>query len=574
MAIAFAGALAAAPAPARAQTCQVLHYTFQPDCLRGGGATCVQVDHVNQIYDFGPQIAVWVESADRSQFIDTLMVTNMVAARGIGNRPGLPTFVSSPKFPYGKRQMALPIWAYTQGKLYPSVVFQDTNESQIGFHESCSSPDPYYCRPMLQTEIVDAISCPTPIFNSSKGRIDPNAPPSYYPPRNDLPSDPLAFIDKDCDTLGGSLASCTVDAAKYADDANGNGLDAVAAATPPYGRPFDARWYVPANLPAGDYALMVEVNKEFDVNASHMHQSTKDPGLVGYGLSGNFGQPSVVYRVPIRIDGSTAAASTVTQIAGYSSWLGDSGTIIPRDDTISSSDPGSGEARLLEIDGTGGLARVHVTLEPCACVPAPPPPAPVSFVPIGSADVQATSASITFQQGSSDGSPVFAYEIRYGATNNSTMSEAEFMQAIVAPQVDPLPAGATASFTLENLKPDTHYVVGIRSKGPCELTSDLAFVDFSTVTMKFTQLSGCFVATAAYGSAIEPEVAALRALRDQLRPRSALFAAATEIYYRSGPAAAAVISRSETARAVVRRVIGPVAGLAAAVARLSRPYSN
>jgi hypothetical protein len=88
------------------------------------------------------------------------------------------------------------------------------------------------------------------------------------------------------------------------------------------------------------------------------------------------------------------------------------------------------------------------------------------------------------------------------------------------------------------------------------------FVDFTTTSKKFTQLSGCFIATAAYGSEMDPAVTALRALRDRLRPRSALFAVATELYYRSGPAAADLIGRSDTARAAVRRLIGPPADLA------------
>ena len=40
---------------------------------------------------------------------------------------------------------------------------------------------------------------------------------------------------------------------------------------------------------------------------------------------------------------------------------------------------------------------------------------------------------------------------------------------------------------------------------------------------------------------MEPQVAALRSLRDSLRPKSGLVAAAVDLYYRSGPAAAAVI---------------------------------
>jgi hypothetical protein len=61
---------------------------------------------------------------------------------------------------------------------------------------------------------------------------------------------------------------------------------------------------------------------------------------------------------------------------------------------------------------------------------------------------------------------------------------------------------------------------------------------------------------------MEPEVGALRTLRDTLRPRSPLFAAATDLYTRSGPAAAAVIVRSEGARVLVRALIGPIVELA------------
>src|SRR6476660_1517909 len=77
---------AAIAASARAQTCMTLRYDFQPDCYHAAGdPACLRsIDRL----DLGPQIAVWVESADRTMFVETLMVTNMTAARGIGNRPG------------------------------------------------------------------------------------------------------------------------------------------------------------------------------------------------------------------------------------------------------------------------------------------------------------------------------------------------------------------------------------------------------------------------------------------------------------------------------------------------------
>ncbi len=97
----------------------------------------------------------------------------------------------------------------------------------------------------------------------------------------------------------GVYPGCAASATSYA---TLNDLDAVAAATPPYGAPYTGTWTIPTTLPAGDYALLVEVNKEFDNNAAHTHPSYTDPQLSGYGLTNNFGQPSVVYRVPIQID--------------------------------------------------------------------------------------------------------------------------------------------------------------------------------------------------------------------------------------------------------------------------------
>jgi hypothetical protein len=118
--IAAIAVVAALAVPVRAQTCMALRYDFQPDCYRDAGrdACARSVDRL----DLGPQIAVWLESADRTRFVDTLMVTNMTAARGIGNRPGIWNFLSGPLFPYGKRRMALPIWAHARGELYDTVV--------------------------------------------------------------------------------------------------------------------------------------------------------------------------------------------------------------------------------------------------------------------------------------------------------------------------------------------------------------------------------------------------------------------------------------------------------------------
>jgi len=548
-------AASAAGRDARAQTCTNLRYTFQPDCYRpSGGGACVQkIDRL----DLGPQIAVWIESADGARFVDTLMVTNMVAARGIGNRPGVWNFLSGPFFPYGKRRMALPIWAHARGKLYDTVVMQDHDETGVGFHENTSSGEPYYCRPLMATEInVDAITCPTR-FNSVKGKLD-SSTKSYYPPRNDL----TMFFSGDCDVPGATLPSCAVSAMSYAtlDD-----LDAVAAATPPYGAPYTGTWRIPDGLGASDYVVLVEVNKEFDNNAAHQHPSFEDSGLEGYGLVGNFGQPSVVYRVPIHIDaaGAGQVAAVTSEIAGYSDWTGQDGTIIPRDATISTADPGSGEARLLEFASAAGTGRVHVTVEPCggiSCSPPPPPPDAVAGLTVDASGD--TSAAVTFLNGAG----VTSYEVRY--REGAALSDVDFRDAIRAPQVTPGAPGSTATVTLSGLKPATPYVVGVRAGDACGQTSAIAQVPFTTAMTQFKKVEGCFVATAAWGSALASQVQSLRRLRDRVRAGNATAATAVDLYYRAGPPAAEILRRSDTARAAVRRLLSPVTAAAEVVLSL------
>jgi hypothetical protein len=568
--------------------CSELVYSFQPDCYqpKGDGACGQSAQHL----DFGPQVAVWLETSNHT-LVDTLMVTSLTATRGIGNRPGVWNFRSGPKFPYGKRWMALPLWAFARGKLFDATVMQDDRETWMGFHEAHSSKETYFCRPVTPEELsfgVDVVTCPSQNFNSAKGKLVPNAK-SYYPPRNDL----TTFTNSDCDNApsGGTLATCHVSAASYGAL---NDLDAIAAATPPYGQPYMRTYHVPQNLPAGDYAIVVEVNKEFDTNDSHIHPAFEDENLPNYGIDGNFGQPSVLYRVPIQLGGSTPSEASTSQIVGYSKWTAEApldGTIIPRDATISSSVPGSGEMRLLAFDGPGGNGRVHVALQRCTPSPTcgdggcpdgsapdaggdavsdstapesctPLPALPTSVVALSVDRTDATSASITFRNASAQGNPVESYDIRYRV---GELTASDFQSADPGPFVTPSAPNAPVSFKLDNLKPALTYVVGVRAVDHCGQRSELVFVSFDTTAQKFTQLSGCFVATAAYGSVLEPEVAALRRARDRLRAGSPLFAAAADLYYRSGPAAAVVVEGSGVARNLARRVIGPFAGLAEAL---------
>ena len=96
--------------------------------------------------------------------------------------------------------------------------------------------------------------------------------------------------------------------------------------------------------------------------------------------------------------------------------------------------------------------------------------------------------------------------------------------------------------------------MGVSAIGVCG-SSPPTFQVFSTPAIPFTKLSGCFIATAAFGSDLAPEVATLRALRDAATSRSALATAAVDLYYRSSPPLAGALARSSVGRALVRAAL-------------------
>ena len=70
--------------------------------------------------------------------------------------------------------------------------------------------------------------------------------------------------------------------------------------------------------------------------------------------------------------------------------------------------------------------------------------------------------------------------------------------------------------------------------------------------------SGCFIATAAYGSYLHPKVALLRAFRDHYllsNPPGRLFVA---LYYRLSPPIADLIARHSVLRGATRLLLAPV----------------
>jgi hypothetical protein len=72
---------------------------------------------------------------------------------------------------------------------------------------------------------------------------------------------------------------------------------------------------------------------------------------------------------------------------------------------------------------------------------------------------------------------------------------------------------------------------------------------------------GCFIATAAYGSLMEPQVKVLRDFRDKILLNNSFGKGFVQAYYRYSPPIADFISKHDNLRAIVRLSLLPVVGI-------------
>ncbi|HEX8954117.1 MAG TPA: CFI-box-CTERM domain-containing protein [Polyangia bacterium] len=524
-AAALALALAASLAPRAASadgSCRLVEITFRPAA------------HL--------QLAVWIEDP-AGNYVDTAYVTRSTGALGLGNRPGNARFKSAYRWPYGRREMVLPVWAHARGKQYPYVVMGgsqgfDAHDDSIGYHEAYSSTENFYCPP--SNVPLDAVSCASQ-FTGSKGIYQPGMF-SFYPPRADL-------------TTFGSFDS--QDSRSFATQ---NDLSAISSATPPGGQLLDpdVRWAVPASVPNGQYVVKVEASLEGDFNSAHTHPSLPDYNqeLRGFGRD-ILGQPSVVYAVPVTVDGTPQTGTSDVAI-GYGDWDGASGTLHPMDTTIDDV-PGSGVGRLDHVTDADGTWRVKAFANGCQGCRVPAPPTALTAAP---SDTQ-VSLHFSAPQWTDALDQPRRYEIRYQA--KMPFDDGSFGVATPA-DMPPAPGtpGQAQAATVMGLKAETLYYIGIRALNACGQPSAAAFVAATTQKQRFVVLHGCFVATAAYGTPMAADVAALRRLRDGALLTNPLGRLAVAAYYALSPPLARAIASDERLRAGARTMLAPAVALARA----------
>lgn len=117
-------------------------------------------------------------------------------------------------------------------------------------------------------------------------------------------------------------------------------------------------------------------------------------------------------------------------------------------------------------------------------------------------------------------------------------------------------------FTDETAEPSVVYVYRVRAFDAASGHSDYAT---SAPVVVATQTaggngggSGCFIATAAYGSELHPKVALLRRFRDEYLLPTRLGRALVHAYYRISPPLARLIAAHEPLRAAVRAGLTPI----------------
>lgn len=526
-AAALSAALALISAPAFAEDKRCVHVDYKP----------VARPDLPPGKNPGSQVVAWIEDAN-GVFVDTIFITAQTGTYGLGNRPGRVDFNSGPYWPYGRRLTVFPVWAHRHGQTFPEIVFQNGDENNLSHPFNESSKDIKYCRPMMTTEASwDALTCASPNgVYTDKGHVGSGT--SLYPPRQDARRVPMNDSN-DVDMFPTM-----------------NPFDAISQATAKNGDLAQFSWPIPPTLPAGQYTLWLEVNKEFDHNASYTADARPSPTNIPWKEYGDAyrGQPSVIYKVPFMI-GATSSTGKTLDYVGYGDPDGLDGTVRTPDSTITTNIAGSGANRLAIITEGGDNFRVRVVASPQTA----------SVIPDSISDLEAVTpgsraATIKFRSPLEDEGhgKVKGYDIRYRVGDIPLTAET-FDQNSIDPKVfieigDP---GSEHSFQLERLLPDTEYSVAIRAFDDCKNTGPVRVLQFRTPERASGEVDACFVATAAYGSVLAADVDMLRHFRDAVMRRTVLGELAVETYYTFSPPVAGVVGESELLRWTARAVLGP-----------------
>jgi hypothetical protein len=543
-------------------------------------------------------------------FMGTLALTFAVAKAGIGNRPGALQFNSGYRWPYGRREGVLPVWAHRRAaapgaQQWKRVIFQNRAEGFASQTAADESPDQHYCLSFVGEKsskaALDAVACAS-IFSSDKGRYitDADVANGYSEPFEDGPGRGrmrslglTSLYPPRRDALRCTTDKCFdhVDVSDFSNHASVvmPELDAVTRATLPNGVPAQWIFSVPASWPVdARYKLFIEVNVEGDHNASFDERSHPTPrtpmgawdfyaATYGYPYRG---QPSVVYELPFSLQ--TGSVASTRDPVGHGALHGENGSLTPLSAMISNDPataPGSGADRLLAKDGVRASLRVlsHDTLE-CSQGSGPGAVAELKLAAHPERKHAHAWARLSFKSPPTT-REISSYEVEIksddGMFEPAFTPDTEQLLLPVALDMcrDPqdvsrnrcstMAPGTPMEATIAGLRPSTHYTVRVSARDrACNQLGASASADFKTSAQAFATVSPCFVASAAYGSPLAAEIHVLRALRDRHLANHALGRALIQLYYALGPKLAGPIAEHAWLATAARAVLSPLVRVA------------
>ena len=547
------------------------------------------------------QIALWVEDSD-GNFLKTLRLTEATALRGIGNRPGASQMNSGFRWPYGRREGVLPIWATRRASApgaekFRRVIFQNRlSEGRASRTADDQSVDDYFClsfqRERSSKDALDAVSCAT-VFSSDKGRFiteadldggysepfeDPQSGEglmlpldshSLYPPRRDIQPCTECFEHPDA-------ATYKIHAREVMPD-----IDAVTMATPKGDQDRTELFTIPADWEDGLYRACVEINVEGDYNQVY-NETTYPTPVTPYGQWDELwavrygypyrGQPSVVYCTDFEL------GFQETELYGTAEPEGSAGTWDQRSELFGTlhdmtgmtddpeNQPGVGVDRLQMLD-SGHRLQVRIeTGVACGGSPAPTTISGLEVSRYGDMLHAHEWAVMAFapELGERD---VHRYDVRVSL--DPIVDDESFMQAQPAKEATLQAEELVVPTDEQNVKvavgglvAEQHYYVAVQAIDECAARGPIAVAEFYTPERQFTTVTPCFVATAAYGSPLANEVGSLRRFRDRHLLNHPLGKALVDTYYKVGPTLAKPLREDGALRSVVRTLLTPVVRLA------------
>jgi hypothetical protein len=459
-------------------------------------------------------------------------------------------------------------------------------------------------RYLTEADVAGGYSEPWEEPGGGASRMRPLALGSLYPPRRDL------VCGEGCRDHA-DVQRFVADAERVMPD-----LDAVTMATPPGDVPFAIDFELPEDWPNGPAVVFVEANTEGDHAPGWDIATYPTPDAPagrwdvwartnGYSYRG---QPSVLYRVPIDVT-PAGDVEVAVEPEGWGDLQGLDGEVRSMLDSGIRDDgeafPGSGADRLRQSPVDGSRVRVTVPeMDPCraATPPAecgrvcsdadpclttgllcgdastcvgrctvslqPAMPGEMAVRPVDDRSNAHQWAHLSFVVPASRRG-IRRYEVRVSLepiTDGASFEEARPAKAAtLMDQGLMVPVGGAEGSTVEvdfgGLAPETHYWVAIRAFDDCYAPGPIAVAELDTPSIRFTTVSPCFVATAAYGSPLEPRVAALRRFRDRHLMTNPAGRTFVQAYYAVGPYLAEWIAERDDRRAAARSLLTPLVDL-------------